>query len=166
MLHFDSKGFLKPAQNLPTTLAIFEQEFVVNFNNRAKRQVLFDEFKRFFQAFFEATELNEVSLWVNGSFVTKKENPNDIDFVFFLDSELANKFADVLSQKFTHPESKELFQMDAFLLRVFPTDHPDHFFTLSDRAYWFELFSETRKDRRGHSFKKGFIELKISRHEV
>lgn len=166
MLTFDPKGFLTPDINLPGTLAEFQQEFVLNFVIRSKRRALFDEFKRYFRDFFEAIEVDEILVWVNGSFVTKKENPNDIDFVFFLDSELADKFADIIGRQFTHPESKQLYQMDAFLLRDYPETHPDHFFTVSDKGYWFELFSRTRKDRRGHSHKKGFVELKISRHEV
>ncbi len=166
MLTFDSKGFLTPDSNLPSTLAEFQQEFVAHFGVRTKRGLLFEEFKRYLRDFFEAIGVDEVSVWANGSFVTRKENPNDIDLVFFLDSDLADKFADIISRRFTHPESKHLYQMDAFLLRDYPETHPDRFFTVSDRAYWFELFSRTRKDRRGHSDKKGFVELKISRHEV
>ncbi len=166
MLTFNSKGFLTPDSNLPITLAEFQQAFVVGFDVRSKRRALFDEFKRYFRDFFEAIEVDEIYVWGNGSFVTQKENPNDIDFVFFLDSELVDKFANIINRQFTHPESKHLYQMDAFLLRDYSETHPEHFFTVSDRAYWFELFSRTRKDRRGHSHKKGFVELKISRHEV
>lgn len=166
MLTFDSKGFLTPDRNLPSTLAEFQDEFVSKFHPQAKRQELFKEFLRFLRDFFEAIGVEEITIWANGSFVSKKESPNDIDFVFFLDSELADKFSDKISRQFTHPESKTTYQMDAFLLRDYAETHPNYFFTQSDKAYWFELFSRTRKNRRGYSDKKGFVELKIHRHEV
>lgn len=166
MLQFDSKGFLTPDKNLPSNFAEFEHEFVSKFGKQAKRQVLFEDFKRYFRDLFDAMKIDEILVWVDGSFTTRKESPNDIDFVTFIDSELVEKFTDIINRKFTSPEAKQLYQMDAFLLRQYNETHPDHFFTVSDRAYWHSLFSNTRKNRRGLSFKKGFIELKISRHDV
>lgn len=166
MLTFDSKGFLTPDRNLTSTLEEFQDEFVSKFPLQAKRQELFNEFLRFLRDFFEAIGVEEIMIWANGSFVSNKESPNDIDFVFFLDSDLADKFSDKISQQFTHPESKTIYQMDAFLLRNYAETHPNHFFTQSDKAYWFELFSRTRKNRQGNSDKKGFVELKIRRYEI
>lgn len=166
MLAFDSRGFLTPAGKSASSLDELKEFFVLRYKQSSKRQVLFNELLKFFRDFFETISVEEVTIWANGSFISKKENPNDIDFVFFLDYMLADQFESEISRQFTHPESKTIYQMDAYLLRVFPEHHPNHFFTESDKAWWFELFSNTRKNRAGRSDKKGFVEIKISRHEV
>ncbi len=166
MLNFDSKGFLTPDTKLPSNWNELVLEFVSKFDKQTKRAALFEEFKRYFRDLFDVLGIDEIEVWVDGSFATRKENPNDIDFVFFLDTDLAEQFADLIGRQFTHPESKQMYHMDAFLLRQFRESHPEHYFTVSDKAYWHSLFSRTRKDRRGLSSKKGFIELKISRHDV
>lgn len=129
MLTFDSKGLLVPNTIIEASVADLKHYFV-------------DSMKQ----------------WINGSFVTKTRNPKDIDFVTFIDFDLRMKFYAEL-RRFEAKGANDIFDVDAYLLTVFPDGHEKVFLFQSDRTYWIERFSRTRRDNFGKKNPKGFLEI-------
>ena len=74
----------------------------------------------------------------------------DVDLRFQHEAEL---------KQFEAKEANEYFGVDAYLVTVFPEGHEKIFLFESDRAYWMDKFSRTRRDRRGVKHPKGFREI-------
>ena len=87
-------------------------------------------------------------IFVNGSFVTTKPEPNDVDAVVWLPDDFAQRISD------NQPEAMEL---ETMLL----TRHPEEIFAAEDRRDWedwLEFFSRTREaDGR----RKGVVEVEL-----
>jgi len=58
----------------------------------AKRDKIFREYNRYLEDLSEIIGQCVFTQWVDGSFTTKKTNPNDIDIVTFLPDEIYVKF--------------------------------------------------------------------------
>lgn len=157
MLQFDSKGNLKPYQPIRCTLNEFKKHFVAGIDSDT-RKVNFEKYILYsddLKALLGGVEMRQ---WVNGSFVTKKKNPGDIDLITFLDSagikKLGNKLVD-----FRASGSWTAYGVDAYLLENHPEGSKNFRFTEADMAYWQNLFSKTRTNRRGNKYPKGFLEI-------
>ena len=61
----------------------FYEYFVLGFKNSKNREILYDNFMRYMTCLRAFIKVNGVL--INGSFVTNKENPNDIDFSVIID---------------------------------------------------------------------------------
>lgn len=110
--------------------------------------------------------LRDVSFYLNGSFTTKKRNPNDLDIVIFIEEEIFKKSKQLLSTKFNHDKLQAESRLDVYFIIEFPENHPNHSFTVSDRAYWVNQFTRTRPNRKGTVYKKGLLQLNLTKHEI
>jgi len=95
-----------------------------------------------------------VEEWVNGSFVTWKFEPNDIDFVAFvpiaaIDQMRAADRAD-LDELFMGPSTPRLHLLHAFLVATYPRGHPMKPLEEEARQYWLDAFG---RDRETHAAK-------------
>jgi hypothetical protein len=87
-------------------------------------------------------------LFVDGSFVTAKPEPNDVDAVVWLPDDFAQRVSN------GQPEAIEL---ETMLL----TRHPEEIFAAEDRRDWddwLEFFSRTRE---ANGRRKGVVEVEI-----
>ena len=87
-------------------------------------------------------------LFVDGSFVTEKPDPNDVDAVVWL----ADDFVDRVSRG-----NIEAVELEAMLL----TRRPEEIFAAEDRRDWddwVEFFSRTRED---DGRRKGLVEIEL-----
>ena len=82
-------------------------------------------------------------LMVDGSFLTEKIDPKDVDFVFALDAakspQIPTAFAvrdKIVKQQFTH--------CDSYFYPVYPIGHPAHAGCLDSRHYWIHQFGFSR----------------------
>jgi hypothetical protein len=82
----DYPPLLAPGRHL-MALAEIEHRFVLTFPNSAKRRHLFQRLEEFIQAFLIAGIACEV--WVDGSFLSEKEEPVDLDVTVILDADVA-----------------------------------------------------------------------------
>lgn len=125
-------------------------EFDLNFGYNSIRQSLLNEF--FVQMDKLKIILNdEFTVWINGSFVTQKVNPNDIDIVVFLNyKHLGSK--EILLSSFKEKQE----YVDLYYVKVFPENHENFELAQFDYLHWFHFFTNTRKNK-----KKGFIQLKF-----
>ncbi len=157
-LEFDSKGHLKPYDKITVKLADFEDFFVKNFQNSLTRAKIFENYLRFIQDFQSEVTPN-FTHWINGSFVTRKINPNDIDFVTLIDASIYEQKKALIEAKFKLLAAKAVYQVDAYTVNVFPQEDTRHNITKSELAYWQHWFSKTKKNRNRENFPKGFIEI-------
>jgi hypothetical protein len=125
-----------------------------------RRRELFNNYIRYTNELKSRCGSVELTQWIDGSFVTKKPGPGDIDLVTFIDFSIAERLDDDLKD-FKYPLSEIIFGVDAYLIKRYPPIHPMHRLYISDTAYWMDHFSKTRRNRIGNKLRKGFLEIKM-----
>lgn len=165
MFQFDPKGYLIPDRPLTATLEQFREVFVDAIPDES-RLVIFEYFRQTCGQIMEGFQLQEINVWVDGSFATRKRTPNDLDLVVFMDAELVDQRSDLLKTQFSHERLQALYRIDSYWVKVYPENHTLYHATMADKAYWYNLFTRTYRNRQGKSFKKGFLDLTISSHEI
>ena len=157
MLTFNNSGLLVTDYTISSTLKEIETVFVNEIPSN-KRKMLFDKLIIYNNELKSNCELMELHQWIDGSFITKKRNPSDIDFITFISSEkleqLGNKIDD-----FKFPNSEKKFVVDAYIVEVYSDFHRYKIRTVLDKAYWMGRFTKTRRNRAGNKFTKGFLEV-------
>jgi hypothetical protein len=163
MIEFDKYGNLFPYEIVETDLITVEKHFVGGMRNKNYRHQIFDNYLKYI------TELNKLIdgnyfQWINGSFVTKKLRPNDIDIVSFCDYRLVEKVKSEI--KFLmYPFSKSKYEVDAYIVKTYPFDHKSHKFYESDKLYWLHQFLKTKPNKQGRQMNKGFLKIDMN-HEI
>jgi hypothetical protein len=118
-LQFDSLGYLVPDQPISVSLDLFRETFEFN----EHRRELLAQHNELLTGLRELGIVG-VEQWVNGSFVTQKSLPNDIDVLTFVPVELHQSLELELRALFaTYPN------VDAYAVRVFPESHRQYFLT-------------------------------------
>ena len=155
-LEFNEYGYLIPYQPILTDVVTFEQVFVESFPESITRRPLFEQYQAFNQLLYELLP-NGFSQWINGSFVSRKSDPNDIDVVTFVDASLYDRYEkqfDVL-RGWRNRRSKSV---DGFFVRYYPENHRYRIRYEYDCTDWLNTFG-TWKDRTQKTRNKGFITL-------
>ena len=144
MLEFDKNGYLIPHQIIESDLIIFEQTFVFN----EHRRQLFERFVAFSEEFKQIYGKN-FFIWIDGSFVTKKYLPFDIDLVVFLDADFIERNFLKLNKIRNNFANLHIFYGGLYL--------PDNqLFVVNklEKFRWFDLFSTDRGFQP-----KGFLQI-------
>ncbi len=157
MLKFDSNGLLTPYRPIPCQVKDLKTHFVDSFDSET-RPKNFDKYIRYSNEIKALLRGIEVKQWVNGSFVTKKINPKDIDVISFVSHTLVKELGDKL-YPFRPEGSWDVFGIDAYVLEVHAVGSRYHFYTQSDTAYWREQFGHTKPNKKGIKKEKGFLEI-------
>jgi hypothetical protein len=157
-MRFDSNGFLTPSQPILTTLLDFELYFIQN-----------EHRKNIFQAYlwliedFKNLELLTFEHWLNGSFVSKKEKPNDLDVLMFVEADLFFIHEKALAELKKRYKTK---QLDLFYIIKRTENENDYALYQSDYMEWLHLFSKTRRSlNTGIRHNKGFVQLNFNFNE-
>jgi len=159
MLKFNALGLLTPPENISSDIAEFEEIFVNNIQTQ-KRRELFDNYIHYTNELKKWCGSVKLTQWIDGSFAMKKPEPQDIDLVTFIDFSIAEKSRDDLKD-FKYPLSEIVFGVDAYLVKIYPPGHQLHKLYVSDRIYWLDHFTKTRRNRMGNKQFKGFLEIKM-----
>lgn len=153
ILTFDQYGHLTPYEPISTDLPTFERVFVHEFWESTTRRILFDQYQEYNARLTEF--LPGYTQWVDGSFVRRKLNPNDIDVLTFVDNALYEQYEQAISGlkqwRFQQPRL-----IDGFFVRVYPQDHRLLSHSESDRVQWLYDWSRTNTYPRRQ---KGLIVL-------
>lgn len=152
-LNFDNHGNLFPYEPIEVDLDTLEACFVTAFPKSKTRKRLFENYLRYIYRFQDEV-FPFFEQYINGSFVTKKENPKDIDLVTFLDYAVYQKRGDKVLDKFW-TFSLEDEGIDAYLVEDFPKKHPEFKETQLIRTDWINRYSKDRNRIR----KKGFLKI-------
>jgi hypothetical protein len=85
-------------------------------------------------------------IWVNGSFLTKKEDPNDSDIVLKVDATLIDNGTD--DQKaileWVRSDLKNDHLCDSYIMPIFPDGDPQQVLNDYHIAYWLKQFGFSR----------------------
>lgn len=140
----ESKPLLPPGIHTMTINAVKEL-CVINRPNNTRRIILWEKFERFISKISEFRIT--FTLWIDGSFITEKETPGDIDLVCLCH---ANDF-----DKLTADKQKEMAELlntakHNFSCDAYFTPHEDPVFP----HYWLGFFTFDRNRNP-----KGLIEI-------
>jgi hypothetical protein len=145
---------LLPVGIHPCTPETVLELFVLNFPDSQTRRHLFRQWEIYNQRLKQKIGDDILVQWVNGSFVTAKINPGDIDCVTFVPYESYQRAEDSLLEFYT---TISLYDngLDAYLCPVYDLNdnrHPEYRQRCSD---WSFLFGQLRDS----TLQKGFLEL-------
>ncbi len=161
-LGFDERGNLKPYKINEISLIEFEATFVNQFISQSTRKDLFHNYRNYLNGIQDLLK-NDFFQWIDGSFITQKVNPKDIDFISFIHFEDYKESKEVIEKKFSPQKARELYEVDAYIVPIFPETHPMYFCFQSDKAYWENLFGRTRINRAKKRFEKGIIQINFNK---
>jgi hypothetical protein len=159
-LSFDIRGYLKPYGKNNIDQNRFREEFVDPFDEESTRKKLYEGLSRYNDDLKNLLGNHRYAQWVDGSFISTKINPMDIDLVNLIDHQLVENFENEL-KNFVSRKGRELYGIDGYILRIYPEGHPKYVRTKSDLAYWENWFSKSKMTRRKQRFPKGFVELEF-----
>jgi|CXWL01.1.fsa_nt_gi hypothetical protein len=159
-LGFDLRGNLKPDIKVELTFEEFQVAFLTPFKHvETSRRRIFEDYLNFLED-FKTLVTADFSQWVNGSFISKKQNPNDIDFVTLIDFNVYEAKEELIESQFRRQGAKLIYPtVDAYVVKYFPELHERHWVTDFDLVYWLDSFGKTQKNRAGQRFPKGFVEI-------
>jgi hypothetical protein len=157
MIIFNNRGHLIPNTNIKSSLGELEEEFVHKFNN-TKRSELYTKYLHYSTGLKKLLDNADLIQWIDGSFVTKKAEPRDIDLITFIDDGKADLLgADI--EQFKYPLSLEIFGVDAYLVKVYKRESKKYPLYIGDQMYWMDKFDKTYRNRSGQKLPKGFLEI-------
>ncbi|GAB3997204.1 hypothetical protein GCM10028807_41790 [Spirosoma daeguense] len=146
-LTFDSNGYL-----FPYDVIVIDWEAIINtFGVTLVRQSLLADYERFLDAlrtFFPIPHKQ----WIDGSFISKQENPRDIDVVLFIPYTHFSTIADKLKQL----KAEWVGRIDCYFVEIFPPDHIKSDIGRADELTWYYFLRTDRRKRQ-----KGLLELHI-----
>jgi len=157
-INFDIRGNLKPYDKIQLSEDNFGKLFVDSFGKDSSRHEIFKSFSSYIQDFKEIVS-KDFKLWIDGSFVTKKVNPRDIDFLVIIDYEIYRLKTSIIKSQFIKNSELKKYKLDAYLLVAYPEKHELYKQFQLDLAYWRDWFTKTRLSRNRKRHPKGFIEL-------
>lgn len=152
MLTLSENGLLAPGIHacLPADLfALFVKPFAGSY-----RKHLFNEWQIYNAKLKSFVGNQTLTQWIDGSFITNKPNPGDIDLVTFVSFDFYEQHVDQLIDDYS---TFSLYDsgLDAYICPVYPSSHPNFAHYLDRRQYWQKLFG-SQKDNVGQ---KGFLEI-------
>jgi hypothetical protein len=150
----DGKDCLPPGRHQISEDEV-EGLLVDAFPNSTRRRLLYEQWRAVREGIRRIVSVE--AEWLNGSYVTKKVEPDDIDMVTILSPEVDELDAAdraLLSGLVARHLSEQLHGCHSFALVAYPEDHPNHESYLTAKAYFEKLFGH---DRDGAE--KGFLEV-------
>lgn len=113
--------------------------FVNNFTNSDRRRHLVNQLRIFLNELLQVKASFEI--WLDGSFLTLKDEPDDIDLLIVYDKNQLNSLTDyekkILNSLFNRPTSKIRYDLD---ILICPNNDENN------RSYWRGWFGFTRNE--------------------
>lgn len=152
---FDQYGYLTPYEVIPTDFETFEQVFVGGFEESNTRKLIFEAYSGYLNQLRQIVGEGFYQ-WIDGSFITRKINPNDIDLVTFLNFEQLQQHEKSLNtlRKMRYEGKKYL---DNYFVPTYPGEHSNFTFFEIDRLEWLHRFERDTRKKVKHN--KGIIQL-------
>ena len=151
-MEFDKNGNLYPYSIIETDLETFKKIFVSYFPFSSTRKRLFENYLIYLGNLKETVNTGFYQ-WIDGSFVTNKEDPKDIDFVTFLDFGLYREHEKAIS-KLSSLRYDTKNGTDGYFVETFPDTHKGYNNFQMDRIEWLHTFGTSRTNQN-----KGIIQL-------
>jgi hypothetical protein len=135
---FDEFGNLSPAKKNELNLHLLKQIFVDEFQESQTRHSIFAGFLTFLTNFSNFTNIS-FDIWIDGSFVTKKLNPNDIDIVLIIDANTLEYKGKEIEALFKSREARQRYNVDAYTIAKYDESNPKYSLFQIEKAYWLNL---------------------------
>lgn len=155
MLNFDKNGYLLPYQAIETDLTTLENIFVFN----KHRERLFIHYLRWLDS-FRSKVTKEFTQFINGSFISQKEFPKDIDFVTFFDYQIYEQEERFLDKYWTFSLENE--GLDSYLVKTYPKEHEKYFTLVVAQDEWINRYSKKVIVSQNQVIEKGFLILNFT----
>lgn len=147
-IQFDANGHLFPYDILGITMQELEENFIFN----EHRLSLYLSLKQFIRA-IKDLGINHFEMWIDGSFITLKTRPNDIDVICFIDNQRYDQHLNTLSSL-----RRTFLPIDAYFVKMYAVEHPKHNFSKFDELDWYHFLTKDRKRRPKGLVKIQFVE--------
>lgn len=154
MLTFTEHGLITPAEGIPTTPDGIYEIFVRPFPQSETRERIFNEWRKYNRMLRQEIGV-DFTQWVDGSFVTQKRNPRDVDIVSFIPSYLFRKFEKRLDYYWTDNWERE--GIDAYLVEVLQEGQPEYESYKTVVTEWVRLYTTTKATSQLPNERKGFL---------
>ena len=151
-MEFDKNGNLYPYNVIETDLETFEKMFISDFPLSLTRKRIFENYLIYLKNLKESVNTGFYQ-WIDGSFVTNKKDPKDIDFVTFLDFGLYREHEKAIS-KLLRLRYDTKNGTDGYFVETFPDTHKGYNNFQMDRIEWLHTFGTSRTNQN-----KGIIQL-------
>lgn len=156
MLNFDKHGNVKPYSIITISLEEFATIFT-QLENQEHRQYLFEKYLDYLHELIGILKVPFFQL-IDGSFITQKRLPNDIDIVSFAPYERSLEVKKQLEKLFY--ESKNKYFVDGYFAWLPNKDEQSWKDASETYDYWVNLYSNTRFDEITHkTYPKGIIKI-------
>ncbi len=157
-LTFDEHGYLAPHRGIETDLETFEEVFVKAFPRSERRRWLFDNYLRYTYR-FQDEMFAWFEQWIDGSFISQKENPGDLDIVTIFDYQVFEARGEKMTDKF-QSYNWERERIDAYLVYDYPPGHDSFSETILQKNKFLKLYGSTKPKTKGSPvFPKGFLKI-------
>ncbi|MBR1249197.1 hypothetical protein JQ609_19995 [Bradyrhizobium sp. AUGA SZCCT0169] len=137
----------------------FEAQFVTSFPHSPTRQSILNGYIQHSKDLVGLVGACEQFL--DGSFVTSKNDPGDIDFVIFIDATVVDALPHDKQQELMDlvagPSTKTKYLCDAYFCPIYPAGHPMNEPARAKRKYWMGEFGYDRSD-----VPKGIVHMKYA----
>jgi hypothetical protein len=155
---FDIHGNLVPYELHTVSLTELEDEFVLPFESSITRRDIVSGHNNYIIELFQVLEHNFFQ-WLDGSFVTQKIDPNDIDVINFIYySDATNDKVNSLRKFLTgFGNPKNEFRVDGYIVPVYEPTDPRFSITQAKYNEWRLFFG---KDRNNNP--KGILQLNLT----
>ena len=157
MLLDPATGLLRGNGALSATWMEVEGAFVTR--QAVRREELYAELKRYNQTLLSLLGC-PFRQWLDGSFVSAKPRPADLDVVSFVPFAVTQPHLAELAA-FKQPTSAYV-GLDCYLVLQYPTGDPRYPLSRADEGYWNDLFRTTRPNRFGLTQTKAFVEIIVN----
>jgi hypothetical protein len=128
------------------TMDDLRKHCVDGFPDSQRRGMIMDGLERMIAKLL-SVGLDECELWVNGSFLTKKPEPDDVDFVIFAPSKFWDSGTEAQAQTLEWLEDRKQreairkdFHCDSHAYPIYPANSSLNVFTLAGQAQWKQDF--------------------------
>lgn len=159
-LQHDTDGYLMPVGKIPCSISIIEAELVEAFPQSTTRYRLWVQYLRFIERFRTYITRHFIQ-WIDGSFVTKKENPKDIDLVTFIDYSVFKAMENELEAFWTYNLEQE--GIDSYIVPVLPKESENYPSYIETCQEWERIYTNAKlPNKQIVAEAKGFLELKFT----
>jgi hypothetical protein len=155
-MQFDRLGHLLLYNIQEISLEEFNYFFVEKLEDTTHRRQLFEKYLLFLTELEKVFQKDFFHL-IDGSFITQKDFPQDIDLVVFLPHEKMIRYLSTIYD--FRKNAKNRFQLDVKFSPVCKWNHRNFEDSKHQEAYWLDLFGFSRADKLGKRNPKGIIKI-------
>jgi hypothetical protein len=153
-------NYLPPGVH-PASVEEVHDVLVAGFPESKTRQEIFDQWQGLTEEIRQLVKIE--SQWLDGSFVSRKLDPRDLDLTTTYSGEEADALGrterEVLSRLLSGPNNEKYPRIDSWPTPVYPSNHRAYGWLEADREY-FRNGMFARDDRNIPVIDKGFVEVR------